>query len=341
MYSEFVRSQSLLARLSSMKNLQLILWSLTLCLTTVEAFAHGGGLNSKGCHNNRKTGDYHCHKQLNSAVRQPSNLSANIKTLLNRKTLLSTSACPNCYLKGANLGSKNLKGADLRGANLFGADLRRSNLEGADLRGANLRDVNFTATNLKGAKLMGSKLVGARFQGANLKGADLRSAILDDEGREIAFSSGAINLSPRYVKMDTNKIVSNAKPQRSQDVEVGIQAFKNRDYKTAFKKLKQPAEQGNSDAQVYLGYMFLGGYEVQKDTKKAVSFFRKAAEVGNDIGQVELGYQYLVGIGVKKDPKQAYSWFKESEHLFSFHLGVGIRCFGNIYFGFLDIQKYM
>lgn len=23
--------------------------------------AHGGGLNAQGCHNNRKTGDYHCH----------------------------------------------------------------------------------------------------------------------------------------------------------------------------------------------------------------------------------------------------------------------------------------
>ena len=25
------------------------------------AVAHGGGLNAAGCHNNRKTGDYHCH----------------------------------------------------------------------------------------------------------------------------------------------------------------------------------------------------------------------------------------------------------------------------------------
>jgi len=24
--------------------------------------AHPGGLNSEGCHNNRKTGDYHCHR---------------------------------------------------------------------------------------------------------------------------------------------------------------------------------------------------------------------------------------------------------------------------------------
>ncbi|WP_371136065.1 YHYH domain-containing protein [Devosia sp.] len=26
------------------------------------AHAHGGGLNKDGCHNNRKTGDYHCHR---------------------------------------------------------------------------------------------------------------------------------------------------------------------------------------------------------------------------------------------------------------------------------------
>lgn len=26
------------------------------------AVAHGGGLNAEGCHTNRKTGDYHCHR---------------------------------------------------------------------------------------------------------------------------------------------------------------------------------------------------------------------------------------------------------------------------------------
>lgn len=25
--------------------------------------AHPGGLNAEGCHNNRKTGDYHCHQR--------------------------------------------------------------------------------------------------------------------------------------------------------------------------------------------------------------------------------------------------------------------------------------
>lgn len=31
-------------------------------LPPAPAIAHGGGLNSEGCHHNRKTGDYHCHR---------------------------------------------------------------------------------------------------------------------------------------------------------------------------------------------------------------------------------------------------------------------------------------
>src|SRR5688572_33364744 len=31
--------------------------------------AHGGGLNAVGCHNNRKTGDYHCHRAPATATR--------------------------------------------------------------------------------------------------------------------------------------------------------------------------------------------------------------------------------------------------------------------------------
>lgn len=33
-----------------------------LLLGSDPVLAHGGGLNSEGCHNNRKTGDYHCHR---------------------------------------------------------------------------------------------------------------------------------------------------------------------------------------------------------------------------------------------------------------------------------------
>lgn len=35
------------------------------------AGAHGGGLNSEGCHSNRKTGDYHCHRAPRADQRPP------------------------------------------------------------------------------------------------------------------------------------------------------------------------------------------------------------------------------------------------------------------------------
>lgn len=42
------------------------------------ALAHPGGLNAEGCHNNRKTGDYHCHRGSSpppqQASRQPDRL---------------------------------------------------------------------------------------------------------------------------------------------------------------------------------------------------------------------------------------------------------------------------
>ena len=30
---------------------------------TSNLFSHGGGLNSEGCHNNKKNSDYHCHRK--------------------------------------------------------------------------------------------------------------------------------------------------------------------------------------------------------------------------------------------------------------------------------------
>lgn len=42
----------------------LLVWSFS-----PAALAHGGGLNAEGCHNNRKTGDYHCHRAQASADR--------------------------------------------------------------------------------------------------------------------------------------------------------------------------------------------------------------------------------------------------------------------------------
>jgi len=35
---------------------------LCLAFASTPALSHPGGLNAEGCHTNRKTGDYHCHR---------------------------------------------------------------------------------------------------------------------------------------------------------------------------------------------------------------------------------------------------------------------------------------
>lgn len=53
----------------------ILLMSMVLCGA---AHAHGGRLNAEGCHNNRKTGDYHCHRAAYQAPEPaPSYRSAN------------------------------------------------------------------------------------------------------------------------------------------------------------------------------------------------------------------------------------------------------------------------
>lgn len=49
---------------------QRCLATVALALATGLTGAHGGGLNAEGCHNNRKTGDYHCHRAPTIAAPQ-------------------------------------------------------------------------------------------------------------------------------------------------------------------------------------------------------------------------------------------------------------------------------
>lgn len=46
------------------------------------SYGHGGGLDSKGCHNNRKTGSYHCHR----SQAKPSKPAQSNKSLNSKKT---------------------------------------------------------------------------------------------------------------------------------------------------------------------------------------------------------------------------------------------------------------
>ena len=45
-----------------MQKSMFIIAALNALVGSGSAWAHGGGLDANGCHTNRKTGDYHCHR---------------------------------------------------------------------------------------------------------------------------------------------------------------------------------------------------------------------------------------------------------------------------------------
>jgi hypothetical protein len=46
--------------------------ALALGLSPADAYAHGGGLNAQGCHNDRKNNSYHCHRGGGGSLPAPS-----------------------------------------------------------------------------------------------------------------------------------------------------------------------------------------------------------------------------------------------------------------------------
>jgi len=82
-------------------------------------------------------------------------------------------------------------------------------------------------------------------------------------------------------------------------------AYQQKDYATAFKELMPLAEQGNPDAQLILGKMYLKGQGVLKDPDQAIHWFKASAVQGNADAQLFLGSMYLLP---HKDIVQGLRW---------------------------------
>lgn len=93
------------------------------------------------------------------------------------------------------------------------------------------------------------------------------------------------------------------------DVIQAITAYKNNDYRTASQEFKKLAENGQVEAQRYLGQMYDKGLGVPQNYQKALSWYKRAAEQKDPAAQYHLGLKYANGHGVKEDQFQAYIWF--------------------------------
>ena len=93
------------------------------------------------------------------------------------------------------------------------------------------------------------------------------------------------------------------------DLESVKRSVEHMDYATALKQLKPLAEQGNPDAQLFLGKMYLKGQGVPKDPDQANKWFRQAATQGNAESQFFLGAWYLLP---HRDITEGLKWMQLS-----------------------------
>jgi TPR repeat protein len=98
----------------------------------------------------------------------------------------------------------------------------------------------------------------------------------------------------------------------SKTIKAGQAASRRKDYKTALKLWRPLAEQGNSDAQVCLGFAYFLGHGVEQDYTEAMKWVRKAADQGHPGAQGNVGNFYQHGIGVKQDYTEALNWYHKA-----------------------------
>ena len=84
------------------------------------------------------------------------------------------------------------------------------------------------------------------------------------------------------------------------------------DFAAALREWRPLAEQGDAQAQFYLGIMHTNGEGVPEDDRQAAYWFQKSARQGNPQSQYHLGILYANGAGVPEDDPQAVYWFRKS-----------------------------
>jgi TPR repeat protein len=114
----------------------------------------------------------------------------------------------------------------------------------------------------------------------------------------------------RFVLLLSLAIVSCASVPTETPYNLGVAAYKRRNYSEAAKQWTKSVASGDIEAMNNLGYLIYNGYGVDKDTRRAIQLWRVAAEAGESEAQWHLGNAYETGIGVEGSASKAYAWYK-------------------------------
>lgn len=92
------------------------------------------------------------------------------------------------------------------------------------------------------------------------------------------------------------------------DFESAANAYRNKDYTSAYAQFITLAESGDPRAQTVIGLMYKYGESVEPDLETAFSWYFKAATQGYAPAQFSVGEMYANGRGVAADRDTAIEW---------------------------------
>ena len=92
----------------------------------------------------------------------------------------------------------------------------------------------------------------------------------------------------------------------------GQHYFNQGDYHTAVTLWRNLADQGEPEAQVFVGLAYANGWGVKKNLDEATAWYMKAAEKNNSSGQFLLGLHYVTHSVNKYDLRVGIKWLKRA-----------------------------
>lgn len=99
----------------------------------------------------------------------------------------------------------------------------------------------------------------------------------------------------------------------AEQLDEGLSAFQQRDYKKALEVWTELAEQGDESAQINLANMYAKGLGTKKDRAQAIKWLEKAADQGNLEAMFDLGQIYGTQYGdIKADHELSLNWYQKA-----------------------------
>lgn len=96
------------------------------------------------------------------------------------------------------------------------------------------------------------------------------------------------------------------------DLEKGLSAVQSGQWERAYQEFQRSAAEGNPDAQVNLGNLYLQGLGVEHSDLKAYDWYAKAARQGHAQALGKLAIMHYQGLGVAEDHAAAADWFRKA-----------------------------